>query len=212
VASSLRFFALRDDLLALIEFLYADTAVRVFEAYSDFDRPLREFDSPESIDRAFRLGVDEHGTGSEPFLQLWWPGVCPLPPIERIALKPGAVPGHTFRHVMSGWGLAQLQCGGEYSRGERAITMSLFGHFTEAGARKKGYVERDVGAPVDWRALRRLSQRVQHEVRTHLAGGRVPGRGPVLRGAAEKATAGWKLRDRGRSPWVYEFEPNEPTG
>jgi hypothetical protein len=207
VTSSLTFFALHDDLLSLLEFVFAETGARVFEAYSAFDRELREFDSPEAIDRAFRLGVDEHGTRSEPFLQLWWSEVCPLPLIERITLKPGAVPGHSFRHSLGGWGLAQLLCGGEYSRGEPTITASHFGHFSEAGARKRGYVDTDPDAPVDWAALQRVSQRVQRRLRTQLAGGRVVGRGPVLRAAAARAREGWKLKERGRWPQAYELEP-----
>jgi hypothetical protein len=209
MASSLTFFALRDDLLSLLEFVFAETGARVFEAYSAFDRELREFESPDAIDRAFRLGIDEHGSGSEPFLQLWWSGVCPQPRIERITLKPGAVPGHSFRHAVRGWGLAQLQCGGEYSREEPTITASHFGHFSEAGARKKGYLESGPDAPVDWAGLQRVSQRVQRRLRTQLAGGRVAGRGPVLRAAAAKARAGWKLKEHGRWPAVYELEPLE---
>lgn len=207
MASTLTFFAVREDLLALLEFLFGETDVRVFEAYSAFDRELREFDSADSIDRAFRLGVDEDGTRSTPFLQLWWPEVCPPPRIERITLKPGAVPGHSFRHTANGWGLAQLQCGGEHSRAEPTITASHFGHFSEAGAREKGYVESGPDAPVDWPALQRVSQRVQRRLRTQLAGGRVRGRGPVLRAAAAKARAGWKLKEDGRWPAAYELEP-----
>jgi hypothetical protein len=211
VGSRLAFFALRDDLLALLEFLYVETGARVFEAYSEFDQPLREFDSVAPVDRAFRLGVDEHGTATAPFLQVWWPEVCRLPSIERITLKPGAVPGHTSRHMLHGWGLAQLMCGGEYSRDEPTITRSTFQHWTEAGARKKGYVDTHPDAPVDWRVLQRLGQRVQRHLRRHLAGGRVRGHGPVLRAAAEKAKAGWKLRESGRSPFTYDFQPDEST-
>jgi hypothetical protein len=207
MASSLTFFALREDLLSVLEFLVAETGARAFEAYSAFDRELRDFDSVEAIDRTFRLGVDEHGTGSEPFLQLWWPEVCPAPRIERITLKPGAVPGHSFRHTARGWGLAQLQCGGEYSRGEPTITASHFGHFSEAGARQKGYEESGSDAAVDWAALQRVSQRVQRRLRTQLAGGRVPRRGPVLHAAAAKARAGWTLKEHGRWPATYQLEP-----
>jgi hypothetical protein len=207
VASSITFFAVREDLLALLEFLVADTGARVFEASSAFDRELREFGSADTIDGAFRLGVDEDGTRSTPFLQLWWPEVCPPPRIERITLTPGAVPGHSFRHMARGWGLAQLQCGGEHLREEPTITASHFGHFSEAGAREKGYVESGRDAPVDWPALQRVSQRVQRRLRTQLAGGRVRGRGPVLRAAAAKARAGWKLKESARWPAAYEFEP-----
>jgi hypothetical protein len=207
MASSLTFFALREDLLSVLELLVAETGARVFEAYSAFDRELREFDSVDAIDRAFRLGVDEHGTGSEPFLQLWWADVCPRPRIERITLKPGAVPGHSFRQTARGWGLAQLQCGGEYSRGQPTITASHFGHFSEAGAREKGYRDDGPDAPVDWTALQRVSQRVQRRLRMQLADGRVAGRGPVLRAAAAKARDGWKLKEHGRGPATYEIEP-----
>ena len=206
MAAAITFFAVRDDLAALIEFLLAETGARIFEAYSSFDQPLREFSSVADLERAYALGIDEHGSGSDPFLLLWWPTVCPAPMIERIELRAGAVPGHTFRYSMHGWGLAQLQCGGLHGD---IITKSHFGHFTEAGARRKGYDEGGPDAPVDWKALQRLSGRVRQELRGKLAGGVVRGRGPVLRGAAGMVRAGAALKESGKAPWSYEMDRDQ---
>ncbi len=204
--AAITFFALRDDLAGLLEFLLEKTEVRLFEAYSRFDQPLREFASVDAVEHAFRLGIDEDGTGATPFLQLWWPAVGPPPRIERIALQVGAVPGHTFRHAVHGWGLAQLQCGGAHGE---VITKSHFGHFTQAGARKAGYTDDDSDGPIDWSALQRVSRRVQRELRTRLAGGRVRGRGPVLAAAAARVRAGASLKESARAPWTYEMEHDQ---
>lgn len=201
--AAITFFAVRDDLIALLEFLVTRTEARLFEAYSRFDEPLRTFDSALAVDAAYPLGVDEHGNGASPFLQLWWPAVCPAPRMERIELRPSPGEEHTFRHVARGWGLAQLQCGG--CHGE-IITKSHFGHFTEAGARRQGYLEAGPEAPVNWVALQAISRRVQRHIRATLAAGRVRGRGPVLPAAAALVRAGAKLKESARSPWDYDAE------
>ncbi|HUF25530.1 MAG TPA: hypothetical protein VMM18_01015 [Gemmatimonadaceae bacterium] len=75
---------------ALLAFLLTSTDARLFEAYSRFDQPIREFESVEALDQAFRLGIDEDGNGTTPFLQLWWPAVCPPPRVERMELDQDA--------------------------------------------------------------------------------------------------------------------------
>lgn len=49
------------------------------------------------------------------------------------------------------------------------------------------------------------------EAYSELAGGRVHGRGPVLRAASGKARTGWTLKENRRAPWVYAFTAPEQS-
>src|SRR5207237_96261 len=42
---------------------------------------------------------------------LWSPALGPKPTFRRIALAPGTVSGHTYWHMIDGWGLVNLQFG-----------------------------------------------------------------------------------------------------
>jgi hypothetical protein len=73
--ASVDFYALRDDIRALIHFIFEETDIRVFESYSDYDAELREFSSYDELSAAFNLGIDPHGNGFAVLLQLWSPTV-----------------------------------------------------------------------------------------------------------------------------------------
>jgi hypothetical protein len=151
--ASLDFYALKDDMCALIHFIFRETDLRVFESYSAYDSELREFRSFEELSAAFTLGIS---TGGTVLLQLWSPTIIRKVEFERIALK---VPGHSYRYRILGVGLIQLYFGGE-SNG--IITESHYGHWSEAGAR-----QRSTGDPktVDWGALSKISGCVQRQLR-----------------------------------------------
>jgi hypothetical protein len=104
--------------------------------------------------------------------------------IERISLK---VLGHSFRHRAAGVGLLQLHFGGRY---ERVITASHFGHWNEAGARERAAGDPDT---VDWRALTRLSGRIQRHIRNHMAVGKLRAC-PILPAAFTALESGLGLR------------------
>ena len=159
--ASLNFYAWTDDMRALLEFLFGETDVRVYESYSDYDAELREFRSTDELTRAFDVGADPHGHGTAVLLQMWSPSVMQRISIERIELE---VPGHTFRHRVAGVGLLQLYFGGHY---HDVITASHFGHWNEAGARRRAAGDPDT---VDWPALTRLSGRIQRHIGTLAVG------------------------------------------
>jgi hypothetical protein len=182
--ASLDFYALRDDMRALLEFLFGETDLRVFESYSEYDAELREFRSTDELTRTFDLGSDSHGDGTAVLLQMWSPSVMQRIDIERIELK---VPGHTFRHRVAGVGLLQLYFGGRH---QRVITDSHFGHWNEAGARQRAAGDPDT---VDWQALTRLSGRIQRHIRNRMAVGKLRAR-PILPAALTALRSGFMLR------------------
>jgi hypothetical protein len=84
--ANLDFYAVREDLIDLLSFIYAETDCRLFESYSEFDKDLREFKSTEQLLSAYDLGCDPHGNGSAVLLTLWSPSVSSNVKVERISL------------------------------------------------------------------------------------------------------------------------------
>ncbi|MCA9068186.1 MAG: hypothetical protein KDA84_04650 [Planctomycetaceae bacterium] len=169
--ANLDFYAVRDDLKCLIDFLIGETDVRIFESYSKYSEELREFADFEDLCSAFDVGLDEHGSGNAVLLQLWSPSVMPNVDVRRIELLPSKCDGHTFRYCIEGWGLIQLYLGGIHNQ---CLTNSHYGHNSQRRAENWGHAE-----DVDWDALKKLSNRIQYHIRRRLAVAKVPGR-PIL--------------------------------
>lgn len=188
--SNLYFYAVADDLRALLEYVFGATDCRVYEAYSKYDSELREFRSLADIESAFALGDDPDGTSAAALLALWSPGTRGTLDVERIALD---VPRHKYRYTIAGWGMLQLQLGGVHGR---ELTKSRFCHNTEARARawESTYASR-LGqvAAWDWGEITRLSRALQYHIRSRLSSERFKAR-PVLRAAAAARAAGLEFR------------------
>lgn len=191
----LDFFAIRTDQIALLEFLFAETDIRVLEHSSRRDRDLREFSTAGQIDEAFSLGSDAHGNGFGAALALWSPSVMPQMQIRRIDFDRRYVPDARFRYEPTGAGLMQLYLGGIK---DRVVTKSHFGHFNQAGARKWG-----LDARIDWFAFKTLSNRIQYRVRK-LSVAKAKSL-PVLPGAFELAKSGYALKQAYQTPWQYKL-------
>ncbi len=200
--ASLDFFAARDDQIAIVEFIWAETDFRIFETASRFGEPLREFRSVADIDAVARVGVCDRGDGLVHALQMWSPSVTKKLEIERIKLDPGACQGHTFRFNIRGAGLVQLYLGGA---GERLLTKSHIGHNSETRARNWGHED-----GIDWSALEKLSARLRYHVGRRLAVAKAPGR-PVLPAAYELVEQGYLLKEFVQSDWSHEVTRN-PAG
>jgi len=92
------FFAGRDDLLAVLEFVYAETDCQVREAYSAPDCDPREFPTLETIRALPELGSWPGG----PHRALWSPTVSAPPVVQLVELRPNAASGHTHRFTVVG--------------------------------------------------------------------------------------------------------------
>ncbi len=197
--ASLDFFAARDDQIAIVEFIWAETDFRIFETASEFGEELKEFRSVKDLDAVARVGVSNRGDGTVHHLQLWSPSVMKDLEIERIKLDPSACQGHTFRFDIRGWALVQLYLGGTR---EQVLTKSHIGHNTETRARNWGHND-----GVDWDALSKLSARLRYNVGRRLPVAKAPGR-PVLPAAYELVERGYLLKEFVQSTWSHEVTRN----
>ena len=157
--ANLDFYALGDDLRRLFDFLYSETDVVVYELSSEPGRDPRRFDSVTELADAYDLGAYRAG-----YLQLWSPSVMARPVIRRVELKS---PENSFRYDVGGAGLMQLYLDGIR---DGVIHHTHFGHWNEAGARQRSMYP---ASDCDWRALAKLSGRIQRHIRGRLAAARL---------------------------------------
>ncbi len=165
--ANLNFFAVRNDMLDLLSFIYSETDCVVFESYSRYDAELRQFASVQQLDAAYPVGSNPHGNGYAITLQLHSPSVAAPPHVKRISLS---VPGHSFRYCVESAGLMQLYLGGAY---DGLISQSHFGHWNEAGARQRCISPAD---EVNWVLQRSLSGKIQRHIKNRLSHAKVQSR------------------------------------
>jgi len=189
------FFAARDDVRTIVEFLYAQPSLRLFESSSRFDCELREFKSFDELCQAFRIGDDAHGNGSNPMLQIYSREVLSNVEIRRIELKPGAVTGAQFRYALDGAGLMTLHLGGLHK--ESILTHSSFAYLTEAYAKKSNNQR-----SVNWTALKKAVGKIQYFIKK--AASAAAGPCAVLPNALKLHDQGVLLKFCAQTEWNYE--------
>jgi hypothetical protein len=154
--ANLDFYAAGDDLRELVAYIFSETDIVVYESASEYDREVRQFRSVAELEAVFQLGAYRAG-----YLQLWSPSVMAHPVIRRVELN--RVPGHTFRYDVEGVGLIQLYLDGIR---DGVVYHTHYGHWNEAGARARSTLPADA---CDWRALVKLSGRIQRHIRRRRA-------------------------------------------
>jgi hypothetical protein len=180
----LDFYATAEDQRDLVRFLFAETDVVLYEAYSEFDREVRSFRSLVELEKAFTLGSYQG-----PRFQLWSPAVMSNPVLRRFELT--GVPGHSFRYSVEGAGLIQLYLDGT---NDGVLHHTHYSHWNEAGARGRSFHSSD---DCDWIALKKLSGRIQRHVRRKLGVGKLYAR-PILRNAFAALQTGMALQFDGK--------------
>jgi hypothetical protein len=101
------FYGTPEDHEHVLNWLFADAACHVYELASEFEEPLKRFESAADVMRQF----ERHYPNAEPWqvhLNLYVLGAGPPFEPRRTALDPSACGGATFRYTTEGWGLVQL--------------------------------------------------------------------------------------------------------
>ena len=91
----------------LARFIFNDGEPVVFQAYSHFGQPLREFRSASDFVRE----VEQQIRSGHKFLyySIHFPDTLGHVAQRKIKLDPGKCDGHTWRSTIEGWGLIHLQ-------------------------------------------------------------------------------------------------------
>ena len=182
------FFADKQDKIKVLQFLFGETDLRIFDLGSAYGQEITQYKSVEEIENKFDL---DNGDKFALTFQLWTPRHKGKPLFRRIELDPKYCDGHTFRYATDGWGLIQLYFGG-IKRNE--LTQSHIGHFSEKRAMKNEASNSFNGAVSawDWTEIQKTSRQLKYHIQNKLAT-RTVGSFGILEGAEKLEKSGITL-------------------
>ena len=183
--AQLDFYATEYDFRSILEFVFEETDIRVFDAYSRIDKEIREFRDLNQLLESDHL-VKNHGRF---FLRGWSSSVVKEQRVKRIRLEPST---GKFRYSVEGPAVIQFLQGSIREDLDNALYWSTISHWNEAGAYQRAACSDSELDSVDWKMLRRISGRIQRHVRSKLAVAKVDSR-PVLENAHDFLRSGRKL-------------------
>jgi hypothetical protein len=172
------FFANKDDKLQVLQYIFMDTDLQIYDAYSSYGQEIVNYRNMEEIISKFDL---IYGGQNAVTFQLWTPRFKGQPIFRKIDIDPKRCNGHNFRFSTNGWGLIQLYFGGLI---DNQLHRSHIGHFNEAGALKKesiGKFNGSVGS-WDWKEIQSTSQQLKYKIHNKLATRKIGSQG-ILTGA-----------------------------
>lgn len=179
------FYAAKDDLISILEFLFTETDLQVFELYSEYGKSLRQFRSTDELAKTFQLGKCEN-TARRIHLQLYSPSTKGKLIVKKIKLDPKECDGHNFRYCAEGLGLIQLYLGGASSKGKSLIPSHL-GHLSKTRASTSEDFEN-----WDWKVLSSISRKLANQVQKKIATKKLGSRA-ILPAAATLNDAGYSF-------------------
>ncbi len=177
------FYAVRSDILDVLQFIRAETDLVFYEMYSEMDCELRRFDTIEDVMQVYDaeiIGRAARHTAHDVLLLLWSPSISPAPKPHRFDLDYKKTK-HTYRYQLCGQALLRLYLGGLH---DTALIQSHCGHAYKYDATRRGIQD-----GCDYDALRKLANRIQYHIRKRLAVAQTYC-GHILKGAFEEYQKG----------------------
>lgn len=160
------FFAEKKDKTDILDFIFEETTLQVFDLRSPWGQDVCEYKSTSEI--VSRFGINDDGYEAELHFKLWSSELGGNVLFRKVDLNPKYCDGHTFRYATEGWGLIQLYLGGIKNN---TLNKSHIGHFNEKGA-LKWEAEGDVRGKVnawDWKAISRMSRKLKYQIHHKMA-------------------------------------------
>jgi len=181
------FFADKLDKLEILEFIFLETDLRVYELGSTYGKEICEYKNVDEISSKFDLEMEEFGTT----FQLWTPRHKGKPIFRKIDLDPKHCNGHTFRFSTEGWGLIQIYFGGQKNN---ELRQSQIRNFSEKGALKweETNIRNGLVSLWDWKEIQTTSRRLKNHIHNKLATRKIGSIG-ILSGADKLEKQGMKL-------------------
>ncbi|WP_223585051.1 hypothetical protein [Sphingobacterium sp. GVS05A] len=183
------FFADKTDKLEILDFIFKDTDLHVYDSDSPYGQGICQYKTVNEISSKFDL---DNGDKFAVTFQLWTPRHKGQPLFRKIDLNPNYCKGHTFRYSTEGWGLIQLYFGGLKNS---ELNQSHIGHFNERGALKNESSTTFNGKvnAWDWTEIQATSRKLKYQIHNKLAVRKIESFG-ILSGADQLETQGIKLR------------------
>ena len=117
------FFAIRDDIIKILEFIFSIPKVHLYESDSECNQNIKEFVNLESVLATNNLGFDKYGSGFAFTFMIWSEKISVAPIIRKINLVTG-----DYKFTIEGTGSIQLIFGGIHND---LITHSYMGYLNE---------------------------------------------------------------------------------
>ncbi len=182
------FFAANSDKINLLNFIFKETDLKVFDLASPYGQEISEYKSTDEI--MLKYGFESEISYPVKF-QLWTPRFGGKILFRKVVLNPKHCDGHTFCYSSDGWGLIQLYFEGQK---DNLLLHSHIGHFNERGALKwedsnhfNGRVEQ-----WNWEEIERTSRQLKNHIHSKMSVQKIGGYG-ILPGACELINEGLKL-------------------
>lgn len=153
--AQLDFFGLDEDFYNLMQFVFSETDLIVYEAYSRIDHEIRRLSSANDL-----RSIAHERKGGCFLLRSWSPTVTNSPIFNTFELRP-ELGGH--RTSLEGSGLMQFAQGRIESG---LLHSSSFSHWSEVGALQRSAFPAE---DINWSAMRLISGRIHRHVRNKLA-------------------------------------------
>lgn len=156
------FLADKQTKIDILEFIFKDTDLRVFDLGSVYGQEICEYKSVDDITKKFDL---INGDKFAVTFQLWSPRHKGKPLFKKIDLDPKLCQGHTFRYSTEGWGLIQLYFGGIKHDKQNE---SHIGHFNEKSAQKWESTNTINGkvSDWDWKEIQKTSGQLKRKIQS----------------------------------------------
>jgi hypothetical protein len=183
------FFADKTDKIEILEFIFRETDLRVFDHASPFEQEIIEYENVDQISSKFDL---VNGDKFAVTFHLWTLRHKGEILFRRVELDPKRCNGHTFRYSTDGWGVIQLYFGGLKNN---ELNQSHIGHFNEKGALERESSNKFNGkvSNWDWTEIQKSSRRIKSYIHSKLSVRKI-GSMEVLTGADRLEQQGVLLR------------------
>ena len=183
------FFADKQDKLDILDYIFMDTDLRIYDFDSQSGQEIFEYQSISEIERKFDL---TYGNKFSVTFQLWTPRHKGEPIFERVELNPKYCKESVFRYSTVGWGLIQLYFGGIENN---VLNQSHIGHFNERGALNRESISPRRGKvdEWDWSEINKTSRKLKYLIHTKMSVRKVGSVG-VLKGADDLSKQGIEFR------------------
>lgn len=182
------FFANKADKIRLLEFIFDETDLHLFDSYSPPEELIDEYTAANEVNDKFDL---ENGGQFAVTFQLWSPRFSEEIIFQKVDLNPEYCDGFTFRYATSGFGLIQLYFGGLVNN---MLNYSHIGHNSE----KRALAWEDTLATADrahkwnWKEIERTSRKLKSVIHNKWSVDRIGSLG-IMNGAKELERQGVKL-------------------
>lgn len=159
------FYAGKKDKLEILEFIFEETDLKVYDLDSPYGKEICEYKSADEIASKFDLNKGDKFALT---FQLWSPKHEGKPIFRKIKLDPKRCNGHTFRYSTDGWGMIQLYFGGIKNH---SLNQSHIGHFNEKGA-LRNKLSNHFNGKVDqwnWKEISKTSRKLKYQIHSKFA-------------------------------------------